>query len=233
MEVYGLSAGVVELCPESRRLDTHPRMGQESTHSTVCASIGHAPVAGGSRGRGRESTLTLTDQAQLYEQIAPVVYRRSLALLSDREEALDAVHDVFLVVCEKVDTFRGDSDLLTWVYRIATNHCLNRLRARRSRARALQQYERRPASSASPGAGRVSVDPHAQLERRQLIERLLARFDNRKIQIVVHSYYDEMTQREIATLLGISERAVRKALKRVSDRLTRDGITPDVLREGL
>ena len=64
------------------------------------------------------------------------------------------------------------------------------------------------------GQGEPSLfqDPALALERQALLQALLERFDVRKVQIVVHRYCDEMTQSEIADLLGISERAVRKAL---------------------
>lgn len=69
---------------------------------------------------------------EIYPRLAPVVYRRSLDLLGQAEEANDAVQEILLTIHSKLDTFRGDANLMTWVYRVATNHCLNRLRARRS-----------------------------------------------------------------------------------------------------
>src|SRR4030095_536593 len=79
----------------------------------------------------RESDLADEELARLYRRLAPVIYSRCLSLLGDEQEARDASHDIFLLVWRKLHTFRGDSDVLTWVYRIATNHCLNRLRTRK------------------------------------------------------------------------------------------------------
>jgi RNA polymerase sigma factor (sigma-70 family) len=68
-----------------------------------------------------------------------------------------------------------------------------------------------PAAPAGP-------DVAADLERKRLLAELLERFDERRVQIVLHFYYDEMTQAEISQLLGITERAVRKALKSFLER---------------
>ncbi|MCL2103038.1 MAG: sigma-70 family RNA polymerase sigma factor [Syntrophorhabdaceae bacterium] len=60
------------------------------------------------------------------------VYAFCVRMLSDREEALDISQDVFISAYKKLDTFRGDSSLSTWLLRIATNRCLNSIRRKKS-----------------------------------------------------------------------------------------------------
>lgn len=60
------------------------------------------------------------------------VYSFCARMLSDREEAFDMAQDVFLSAYRKLDTFRGDSALSTWLLRIAANRCLNRIRQRKT-----------------------------------------------------------------------------------------------------
>jgi RNA polymerase sigma-70 factor (ECF subfamily) len=151
--------------------------------------------------------------AELYPRAGPVIYRRAMALLGDEEQARDAVQDIFVRLHRSLPGFRGDAALLTWIYRVATNHCLNKLRARRTEARALRALAEQPA------AGRGPSGAAKQHERQDLLRHLLGRFDERKVQILVHLHYDGMTQAEIAGVMGISERAVRKAVHRVSERL--------------
>lgn len=69
---------------------------------------------------------------KLYREFSPVVFRLALRILSSRPEAEDATHDVFLQVYEDWPSFRGKSAPKTWIYQIAVNHCLNRLRRRRA-----------------------------------------------------------------------------------------------------
>jgi RNA polymerase sigma-70 factor (ECF subfamily) len=54
-----------------------------------------------------------------------MVYYLALRLLSDPTQAEDATHDVFVKAYRKMDQFRGDSNVRTWLYRITINHCQN------------------------------------------------------------------------------------------------------------
>lgn len=170
-----------------------------------------------------EVTLSEERLSEIYQQFAPMIFRRSLALLADREEALDAVQDIFVKLHHDLPTFRGESALLSWIFRITTNHCLNQLRARKTRQRAHQQLERQDLRRVDSSAGAV--------ERRDLIRHLLGRFSPRKVQIVLHRYYDEMTQDEVAALMGISDRAVRKSLKAVRDQVAAMDASLETLQE--
>jgi len=68
------------------------------------------------------------------------VYAFCFRMLSDREEALDMSQEVFLSAYRKLDTFRGDSSLSTWLLRIAANRCLNRIRQKKSIAARESQW---------------------------------------------------------------------------------------------
>lgn len=148
--------------------------------------------------------------AALYRQASPVVFRRAMRILGNEDDALDAVQEVFLTLQKKLDTFRGDAALMTWVYRVTTNHCLNVLRSRHTRQRSLESM----AHMQSFGS---VIETSTALERRNLLTRLLAEVGERNVQAAVHFYCDEMSQEEIAQILGISERSVRKALKKVRE----------------
>src|ERR1044071_2164751 len=54
-----------------------------------------------------------------------VIYELALRLVGDAALAQDATHDVFLKAFRKMDTFRGDAGVRTWLYRITINHCQN------------------------------------------------------------------------------------------------------------
>ena len=58
----------------------------------------------------------------------PVLRRWCHALLHNETEADDAAQQVLLLAYEQRQTFRSEAALATWLYRIARNHCLNRLR---------------------------------------------------------------------------------------------------------
>lgn len=147
----------------------------------------------------------------LYRRHAPMIHRRCRALLADEQESLDAVHDVFLQIQRRLPSFRGDADIATWIYRVATNLCLNRLRRARTRSRVLALVGREvPTAQASP---------QADLQRRQLLSVLLGRLSAEDVQLLVHRYHDEMGQAEIAALLGVTERTVRNRLQRALSKI--------------
>jgi DNA-directed RNA polymerase specialized sigma24 family protein len=86
-------------------------------------------------------------------------------MLGDPEDARDAVQEVFLKAYCKAADFRPHGQVYTWLYRIATNHCLNKLRRRRL-VRFIQWEE--PAENEAPpfDPPDSAADPAAALESR-------------------------------------------------------------------
>src|SRR6186997_109932 len=63
--------------------------------------------------------------AEIYAEHNRSIFYLSLRFLGDPQQAEDATHDVFLKAYRKMDQFRGDSAVRTWLYRITINHCQN------------------------------------------------------------------------------------------------------------
>jgi RNA polymerase sigma-70 factor (ECF subfamily) len=76
--------------------------------------------------------------AELVNEHQRMVYQLSLNLLGDHNEALDLSQEVFLRVFRTIHTFRGQSALRTWIYRIVINQARNRQRWWRRRHRSSQ-----------------------------------------------------------------------------------------------
>lgn len=144
----------------------------------------------------------------LYESYGHVVYHRCLSMLRDEEEAHDAMQEVFVRLIRNADHFRGEAAPLTWLYRISTNFCLNRIRDRQSRAKKLA--EPNPTAATLPGMSAfANIDP----ERRSLVASLLAQVDEQTRAIVVYYFVDEMTLDEISTLVEMSVPTLRKRIR--------------------
>jgi RNA polymerase sigma factor (sigma-70 family) len=62
---------------------------------------------------------------EIVEQWQKMVYNTALSIVQVEEDAEDITQDVFIDVFEKLDRFRGDSQLSTWIYRITVNRCLD------------------------------------------------------------------------------------------------------------
>lgn len=143
----------------------------------------------------------------LYQRYKPLVLRRVLRFY-DRGEAEDVVQEVFVKVMEQGDAFRGESSPTTWLYRIATNHCLNRLRDAGRRRELLQ--ENAPMLSAR----RQQASQHAAA----LLEQIWAKVDDDELrQIAVYHYVDGMTHAEIARVLDVSRRTVGNRLNQLTE----------------
>ena len=152
---------------------------------------------------------------QLYDLYAPQVYRRCQYLLRDDDEAQDAMHDVFIKVQKNLAKFREQSSPLTWMTRIATNHCLNILRSRRALWRQqLGEIEKVGAQQREPG--------QAELERQDLLRAVLARVDKDLQELAVYYFIDAMKQNEIALATGLSVPTVRKRLRKFLQQARRE-----------
>ena len=157
----------------------------------------------------------------LFRTYGPLVRRRARSLLGDETEAEDATSEVFVRVLTHLREFRGESLPSTWLYRITTNLCLNRIRdGRRHRGRLEELATARQVddgSSRPPGA-----------ESRAALRGVLARVDDELAQIAVYYHVDEMDQDEIAALLGVSRRTIGYRLERFREEARRVlGLTDD------
>jgi RNA polymerase sigma factor (sigma-70 family) len=87
---------------------------------------------------------------ELYTKYGGSVMGRCRYLLKDATKAEDAMHDVFARALTHGDDFRAEASPLTWLMKIATNHCLNQLRSERAGWR---QWFERDAAARSEGHG--------------------------------------------------------------------------------
>jgi RNA polymerase sigma-70 factor, ECF subfamily len=150
-------------------------------------------------------TIDRDEVKALFSRYGPLVLRRARRILGTEAEAEDATQDVFIKVLASIETFRGESQPSTWLYRITTNLCLNRLRDhRRHRDRLAQE-----------NAGRLeSTSESGPPEHRITISTLLAELPPELSETAVYYYVDEMDQEEIAKLSGIARRTVGYRLER-------------------
>jgi len=142
----------------------------------------------------------------LYRQYGFQVERRCRRILGEADEANDAAQEVFVRLLVKGAEFRGAAEWMTWLYRVATNVCLNRLRDRRNRAELLS----RNASVVEPMPPR-QPDAIGGMDRRFLLD-LLSEFDQTTQEIVLYHLVDDMTQGEIAEVVGLSRVTVNKRI---------------------
>lgn len=137
----------------------------------------------------------------LYRMYGPVIYARCARLLGDRAAAEDAIQETFVRVYRHLDKAPDPNEALAWVYRIATNYCLNEIRDRKLRPRSDAEL---------PEAGGESLE--AVLADRDLCA-LIIRRSHAKLRTAAWLHHvDGLDQSEVARVLGISRRTVQYRL---------------------
>lgn len=143
------------------------------------------------------------DIGHLFERYHGVVYRRCLSLLRNGADADEAVQEVFVAAIAGFGRFKLRSQPLTWLYAVATRHCLQRLRNHSTQALKLALFHDDEAVEHDLG---VRVD----------LERFLAGLSLEELELVTLAWRDGLTQEEIATVTRQSRKTVGKKLAALS-----------------
>jgi RNA polymerase sigma-70 factor (ECF subfamily) len=156
--------------------------------------------------------------AELVEGHQRMVYQLALHLLGDHNEALDVSQEVFLRVFRTIHSFRGQSSLRTWIYRIVVNQASNRQRWWRRRHRSAQvSLDDHVRAHGEVAADRDASGPDRLLGRKELAERIwkaLAElpFDQRTA--IILREIDGLSYEEIGFSLGVAVGTVKSRLAR-------------------
>jgi len=129
------------------------------------------------------------------------IFNLARRMLHDTDEASEATQEVFLAAFRGIRRFRGGSKFSSWLYRIAANHCLSRLK-RRPRAVPIVWDE----DAAVAAAVSVAGSPETELlldERRRQVAHALAETDPDQRIVVELKVYHDRTFDEIADILSI------------------------------
>ena len=159
---------------------------------------------------GRQDELALVQRCrdgdlgafeELYRTHAGRLYSVAVRLLGNPADAEDLLQEIFLAAHRKLDTFRGEAALGTWLYRLATNLCLDHLRSRTGRSNQMTdslEDETGLFDTATAGLAEQTVT-------KMDLERALARLpEGCRAAFVLHDV-EGLEHREVAEILGIAE----------------------------
>lgn len=150
------------------------------------------------------------------------VFRLVLRMLGDRAEAEDVAQEVFVTIFKSIGGFRGESKLSTWIYRIATNHCKNRVkyldrRARGKKTELDELSEHGALESASMASSAVVSRPDEQAEANQIeqiVRAAIAELDEDQRELVILRDVENLSYEEIQEITGLVEGTVKSRLHR-------------------
>lgn len=138
----------------------------------------------------------------LYREHSPRLFALTVRMLGNRTDAEDMLQEIFLTAHRKLKSYRGDARLSTWLFRLATNVCLDHLRSKAARmtqaTSSLDDDHAAEPATASPGRVVGTV-------QRIDLERAVARLpQGSRAAFLLHDV-EGFEHREVAAMLGISE----------------------------
>lgn len=150
------------------------------------------------------------------------VYDFCVRMLADREEAFDLTQEIFLSIHQHLEKFRADAKLSTWIFRIARNHCLNRLKylKRRGRGRSDDFAETNElAITESMGGSARPDDAVSAARERELVHRAIQELDEDQRALVVLRDVEGLSYEEIMDITELPEGTVKSRLHRAREKL--------------
>ena len=135
-------------------------------------------------------------------------------MVGTHEDADDLLQDIFLKIWTALPSFRGEAQLYTWVWRIATNETLNWLR--REKVRAALRFQSMDAEMER----RIMADPffNGTAAQRELF-KALARLPEKQRQVFVMRWWDELSYEEISAITGTSVGALKASYHIAKEKL--------------
>ena len=159
---------------------------------------------------GRAEELALIDRCrkgdlgafeEIYRAHSPRLYSLALRMMGNPADAEDMLQEIFLSAHRKLEGFRGEAALGTWLYRLATNQCLDYLRSRAAKTSQLT-------GTLDDEIGLSDVSSRGIAERTVAsidLERALAQLpEGARAAFVLHDVQG-LEHREVAEVLGVAE----------------------------
>jgi RNA polymerase sigma-70 factor, ECF subfamily len=159
---------------------------------------------------------------ELLEMHRDRVYNITYRMLGNRAEAEDVAQEVFISVFKTIDQFREESKFSTWLYRVAVNHCKNRIKylaRRHDRDRdELDENSQQANGSVVAGPGPFrAAQPDRALEGAQmekLLQEAIGNLDDDHRIVVVLRDVEDLSIEEICEITGLPDGTVKSRLHR-------------------
>ena len=149
------------------------------------------------------------------------VYWLVRKMVIDHDDADDVTQEVFIKVHKSIETFRADSQLYTWLYRVATNECLTFLQKKRRRFFLPLEDVTGELSAKIESSPSITGD-----EVQKKLQKALLTLPDKQRLVFNLKYYEDMTYEEMAKVTGTSEGALKAsyhhAVKKIEEFLRND-----------
>lgn len=152
----------------------------------------------------------------LVERHKGLVFNLAMRMLQNREEAEEIAQDVFVKIFKSLDSFKGDAKFQTWVYRIAYNSCLDKLKK--------IKHNRNTISIDENNIHRIA-DLDERLENMEKEERLdtvaacLQELPGEEHALLMMYYYENKSLDEIASIVKLKSNHIKVKLFRLRKKM--------------
>ncbi|SHJ51757.1 RNA polymerase sigma-70 factor, ECF subfamily [Reichenbachiella agariperforans] len=124
-------------------------------------------------------------------------------MIIDHDETADLLQDTFIKIWEKLDSFKGDAQFYTWVYRIAINHCLQHLKKQKRRRMWSTGYEEEKIAQ-------LQATPSISGDEIQLkLQKAILKLPDKQRLVFNLKYYEDMSYDQIARITNTTSGALR------------------------
>lgn len=145
------------------------------------------------------------------------IYSLAVRLTGDREEAFDLAQDAFVKAWQGLPAFQGESSFATWLYRLATNVCIDHLRRQKRRRQVESEVSLDDEESGWTEPADWRQDPQRQLERSEqgrALARGLEALPAQQREILVLRELSGLSYQEISQKLGLDMGTVKSRIAR-------------------
>lgn len=166
----------------------------------------------------------------LVERYKNMVFTLSLKMLKVREEAEEVSQDTFVKIFRSLSKFNGESKFSTWVYKIAFNTCLDRIKKNKRSQPVVTMNEFTEQQAISLINGLDSIEDK---ERKKMVQDCLLWLPGEDSFLLTLYYFEEQSLEEIAKIIGITANNVKIRLYRSRKKLTsilKEHLEPQILQ---
>ena len=148
----------------------------------------------------------MQDFETIYKLYSPQIFRVCMGYLNDAEQAKDLTQETFISVWKNLGSFRHESKISTWIFRIATNNCL----------RAIEVGKRMIKTELPLNLPDLPED--SPEEKLRFLYRAISQLEETE-RIIISLLLEDLPQGEIADIVGLNPGTVRVRIHRIKEKL--------------